>query len=240
LNIRAGMTLMELVSMIFGFLLMVAGLAAFVMIVWGGVNYLTSAGDPSRTGDAKNQIFSAVLGLIIMLASWMILNTINPQLVELREPGLPESPQAGQLPPLGEGVCVDGQSYDVEIYSEKNFKEDSRFGCFNAGGSQAKGISSKILSIKINGSTSVKLFDEAGFEGRNICFKNSVPDLHRCILAGANDCQMGYAGWEKPKSLQVGAACSSPGTTLSAYGEEIWENCWFPPNEGFIPTCMYQ
>jgi len=239
LNIRAGMTLTELVSMIFNFLLMVAGLAAFIMIVWGGVKYLTSAGDPSKMGDAKNQIFSAILGLIIMLASWMILNTINPQLVELREPGVPSAtPATPVAPPVVAGVCADGQTYAVELYSGKNYSGDRR--CYNTGDKEASyTYKGKIYSIRINGAA-IKLFDEANFSGKNICFQGSVPDLHRCILAGANDCNpFGYAGWEKPGSLQIVSGCAEPGVTLSFDGKHIGEKCIFG-DEIDIPVCIYQ
>ena len=104
LNIRFGMSLTELAGVLFTFLLTIAGLAAFIMIVWGGVNYLTSAGDPTKTKDAKNQIFAAILGLIILFSSWMILNTINPDLVNIREPTptpplVVEKPERAVKPP---------------------------------------------------------------------------------------------------------------------------------------------
>jgi len=88
LNIGAATStsLTGLVSTLFTFLLTIAGLAAFIMIVIGGIKYLTSAGDPSKTKDAKNQVFAAILGLIILFSSWMVLNTLNPQLVDIREP----------------------------------------------------------------------------------------------------------------------------------------------------------
>jgi hypothetical protein len=50
------------------------------MIVIGGVQYM---GDESIFGktEAKSKIFSAVLGLIIALGSYALLNTINPDLL---------------------------------------------------------------------------------------------------------------------------------------------------------------
>ncbi len=237
LNIREGMGFIELVSTIFNFLLLVAGLASFVVIVLGGVRYLSSAGDPSKMGDAKGQIFSAILGIIIIFSSWMVLNTINPHLVDLKEPDFSSSlGQPGFNPIRVPGTCAQGESYMIETYSDVNYGGDRK--CFRSG-EKEESYDGRIYSIKIGGAA-VKLFDEANLSGRNICFQGSVPDLHRCILAGANDCASGYAGWEKPKSLQTIAACSNPGTTLSSSGEQIWESCWFPPHEGFIPACSYQ
>jgi hypothetical protein len=102
-NIRAGMTLTELVSAIFNFILLAGGAAGVVAVIWGGINYLTSAGDPTKMGDARNQVFAAILGLIILFSSWIILNTINPDLVNIREPGSLPAPAIIQPPetPVG-------------------------------------------------------------------------------------------------------------------------------------------
>ncbi len=88
-KMAAGETsLVTLVGELFNVFLVIAGVAAFIMIVVGGFRYLTSMGDPSKMGDAKNQIFSALLGLALLLGSYLILNTINPELVALKEPDL--------------------------------------------------------------------------------------------------------------------------------------------------------
>jgi len=73
----------QIVAWFYYFIIGVAGLAAFVMLVMGGVKYLTSAGNPSAIGDAKDQIKSALLGLLIILMSWLILQVINPDLTVL-------------------------------------------------------------------------------------------------------------------------------------------------------------
>lgn len=82
-----GTQLPEYVKYIFNFAIALAGLVAFGVLVWGGIRYLTSAGDPSKLSDTKDQIFAAFLGLIILLSSYLILTTINPQLVifEIKE-----------------------------------------------------------------------------------------------------------------------------------------------------------
>jgi len=60
------------------------GLAAFVALIIGGFLYLTSMGEPTRLAEAKDRIKSAFFGLILLLSSWLILNTINPQLTTLK------------------------------------------------------------------------------------------------------------------------------------------------------------
>ncbi|GAI38764.1 unnamed protein product, partial [marine sediment metagenome] len=48
--------------------------------VYGGFLYLISAGAPVKMIAAKDQITGGILGLVILLSSYLILTTINPQL----------------------------------------------------------------------------------------------------------------------------------------------------------------
>lgn len=59
----------------------IAGVLAVLMIVVGGVQYISSGISPSAKEDAKSRITSALLGLLLALISWIILNTINPTLL---------------------------------------------------------------------------------------------------------------------------------------------------------------
>lgn len=68
--------------------LMIAGLLALGVIIYGGFLYLISAGTPVKMIAAKEQITGGILGFVILLSSYLILATINPQLVILRLPGL--------------------------------------------------------------------------------------------------------------------------------------------------------
>ena len=70
----------------------VAGILATVMIMYGGVKYVISMGNPSRMGDAKDTIFSAVVGLVLVLGAYVLLNLINPNITQLEVPGLDLTP----------------------------------------------------------------------------------------------------------------------------------------------------
>lgn len=76
----------EYLRYIFTFAIIVAGLLAFGALIYGGIRYLTSAGDPTKMADARAQVTAGILGLIILLSSYLILNTINPQLVLPKKP----------------------------------------------------------------------------------------------------------------------------------------------------------
>lgn len=74
-------TLPQYLEYIFRWSVSMIGLVVFGVIVYSGVKYLLSAGDPSKLKDAKDGIISALLGAIILLGAFIIFNTINPQLV---------------------------------------------------------------------------------------------------------------------------------------------------------------
>jgi hypothetical protein len=61
----------------------IVGITALLVIIYSGVLYITSAGNASQMGEAKDRIKSAILGLILALAAYLILYTINPDLVKL-------------------------------------------------------------------------------------------------------------------------------------------------------------
>lgn len=75
----------KIFAILFNFLLGFVGIGAMVMIVIEGIKYMTSAGDQSRIGEAKKGIWNAVWGLILALISYLLLQTINPDLLK---PGL--------------------------------------------------------------------------------------------------------------------------------------------------------
>lgn len=54
-----------------------AGLAVFIVLLVGGLKYLTSGGDPKAQEQAKNTMTYAVFGLVLIVAAYLILNFIS-------------------------------------------------------------------------------------------------------------------------------------------------------------------
>ena len=50
--------------------------------------YMLAAGNAVKVEDAKDTIFQALLGVGVLLVSYLLLRTINPDLVNLKEPNL--------------------------------------------------------------------------------------------------------------------------------------------------------
>ncbi len=76
------------VSGFYNFALMIGGVLAFGAIVYGGILYATSAGNSSRQSEGRAWITSALLGLLLLAGAYLILYTINPNLVNLSLPTL--------------------------------------------------------------------------------------------------------------------------------------------------------
>jgi len=73
----------DLISYIYEWGVGLGGLAVFIVLIIAGVQYLTSAGRPETMRAARDRIRSAIIGLILLLSIWIILNTISPELVTM-------------------------------------------------------------------------------------------------------------------------------------------------------------
>ena len=71
----------EFIAYLFTFALVAAGMVALLMLVLGAVQYVASAAMPGARVAARSRMTSAVLGLLLLFGSYVLLNTINPELV---------------------------------------------------------------------------------------------------------------------------------------------------------------
>ena len=46
------------------------------MIIWGGIKYVTSGGDSAGVTSAKNTILYAVIGLVVALLAYTLVNFV--------------------------------------------------------------------------------------------------------------------------------------------------------------------
>jgi len=90
------------------------GAAALFALIYGGVMYITSDVITSKE-EAKKWMLGAVTGLLLGFLSYLILFTINPDLVkwELNIPETPAGPQPS-LPEEGSLICRSEQGYHYE------------------------------------------------------------------------------------------------------------------------------
>jgi len=84
----------------------ILGIAIFMMIFYGGVKWFFSQGNPSQIGEAQGIIKNAAIGAILLLSAYLILYTVNPDLVNgtFALPGIKTAPGGLPLPPPGGGM----------------------------------------------------------------------------------------------------------------------------------------
>lgn len=75
-------TLPEYINSVFVVIISVAAMLAVLRIVTGGFKYIIEE-SVSAKGEARGVIQGAIIGLLLLLGSWIILTTINPQIVDL-------------------------------------------------------------------------------------------------------------------------------------------------------------
>ena len=66
-----------LISGAVGVALLVAGILVFVMLVWGGITWITAGGVKAKTEEARTRITNALVGLAVVAAAWAVMKLIE-------------------------------------------------------------------------------------------------------------------------------------------------------------------
>lgn len=66
----------DMVKIVINILLTVLGMIAVIMIVIGGIRYTTSNGNASQVKEAKDTILYAVVGLVVAIMAFSIVNFV--------------------------------------------------------------------------------------------------------------------------------------------------------------------
>lgn len=80
---------------IVNFLLWVVGILAVIMIIVGAIKYAASGGDSNKLTSAKNTLLYSVIGLVVALLSFGIVNFVMSQ---VPDPAPAANPPAGGGP----------------------------------------------------------------------------------------------------------------------------------------------
>lgn len=72
------------VNQIYVWSLGIASLLALLMMVLGSYYYMTSQGNAEQAGKGKDMIIQSLMGIVLLFAAYLLLNTINPDLVNLK------------------------------------------------------------------------------------------------------------------------------------------------------------
>ena len=73
----AELTIGAIVSTAIKILVVVAAVLFFFWLVLGGIKWITSGGDKNKTEEARQQITSALVGLVVVFSAWAIAQLIK-------------------------------------------------------------------------------------------------------------------------------------------------------------------
>ena len=65
-----------LIKTVVNVLLWAVGALSVIMIIFSGFRYITSAGDTSKTKSAQSTLIYSVVGLIVAIMAWAIVNMV--------------------------------------------------------------------------------------------------------------------------------------------------------------------
>lgn len=100
--------------------LRIAGILAFLLIIIYGLGYVASFGNEQRIKDYKEKLTNVFIGVVVLLGSFIILQTINPTLTQLKEPKM----EVLEIPEFF-GVCAPNGTQDDVCKLVKVTKKNS-------------------------------------------------------------------------------------------------------------------
>ncbi|XKT74622.1 MAG: pilin [Patescibacteria group bacterium UBA2163] len=130
-------SLSDYVNAVFNIIITFAAMLAVLRVIMGGFQYMTTEAVTAK-GEARLTIQNAVLGLILLGGSWLILNTINPQILNLSALNFQslassqaeedaavetEAERRARADRLHDFVEGKGDIYERSLYSDSEFNE---------------------------------------------------------------------------------------------------------------------
>jgi hypothetical protein len=74
----------DYIKAIYNYAVGAVGIVAAVVLMIGGVTWITAGGNTSSVSEAKSMITAALTGMVLVLTSYLLLDQINPALVDLQ------------------------------------------------------------------------------------------------------------------------------------------------------------
>jgi hypothetical protein len=68
-----GSSIMSIANTAIGYISLIAGILAVAYLIWSGIQYIISAGNPEKAKLARQGIINAIIGIIIIVAAYTII-----------------------------------------------------------------------------------------------------------------------------------------------------------------------
>jgi hypothetical protein len=72
----------SLIAVIIRIMLMVGGAIAVLFVIIGGYQYMTSSGNEEQAEQGRKTLTNAIIGVIIILLAWVIVNVVVNQVTQ--------------------------------------------------------------------------------------------------------------------------------------------------------------
>jgi hypothetical protein len=242
------MVFSEAIIYFFNFSLGMAAVLAFIVIVAAGIKMVESRGNPSETQDAKQKIINSLIGLTILLTSYILLTTINPDLVKIENislgttgitipvitPGT-EKEDIKNYPfeeiPIGtltEAILIGTSSTKNEVpcyeYEHKAYDDDDQLIIANTVDRNKDGkINEKDVILNKDMFYCIKLLDDAILKKIEIHL-NLLTEQLDSLMKTTCSCKGNYHSFLPPKTMP-GQKFPGSGECPSPYGQSYCSCC---------------
>ena len=135
----------QYIQSIYTYAISIVGIAATIMLMVGGLTWLTAGGSGEKVGKARDIIFSSLTGLVLALTSYTILMMINPNLVNFKiqnidPPAVINAPKINPLDPATKNIfgccltgnvawtgCIESNKYDCSLLKQNGTIPNTEF-----------------------------------------------------------------------------------------------------------------
>lgn len=127
-----GSSIGEYVKVVYNYAIGSVGILSTVVMTFGGILWITSAGNTSRVEKAKATIAASLTGLILALSSYTLLHIVNPDLLNFKPLDVRpiDTEEVPDLPGLVSGITVNPNAEEfcegLPISKEANETEIQR------------------------------------------------------------------------------------------------------------------
>lgn len=101
------------IEVFYNYGLSVAGILAAIMLMAGGTLWLVSGGDSGKVGQAKDIIAGSLIGLVLLFSAYIILNTINPELLKMKPISIDGVGEVDMTEEVRFGCCICAGAHNV-------------------------------------------------------------------------------------------------------------------------------
>jgi len=182
-------TASQFIIYLFYLIIAVGSLIGVIILIVAGLEWVSAYGDAKVINSAKKKIAAVFTGLIVLFTSYIVINTINPAILDVNVEGIDDSYTSPELIiPEGSGIL---------LYSETNYITEKD--PLNIRSSKtsliADGFHGKTSSIKINQPPDMtlgailfadrekdgKIISGTEFRGKCSYITESIPDLNNSL-----------------------------------------------------------